>query len=480
MPVPGLHIARPPPAEAPLAARADVALFVGEIAFRQPTASQQDKPCFVTSFAAFADIFDWQQRSVDGSPGLTVPTTLGLAVQSFFAEGGQSCHILRTMDPPALSGDDAPGPGIDPLARLNAILPDPMPGPDRPSLWRGITHLHGLADVALLLIPDLPEIFAAPRGLVKPPSPPAADEVFRPLMLSPDLTRRQDFRPPVGAPRLDGDGATRWAAAVGRISAFLGIRPDVTVLLSVPLAKQGVKAPTANSMLAAVASIAGGSTQLQLIHPWIETTASLVMPEGVIPADGAVAGVIARNALLRGGFRSAAGQSVTTARRVHPSLERREIEVPQDKLGDWLGASLTLIGKDGQGQPGFSLLSDTMISYDSGQRAGSLQRLRGIIIRAARQAGEPLLFEPSGASTWARLRHRFEDLMDRLWRLNALDGVTAADAYQVRCDRSTMTQSDMDAGRLVAAITFTTAEPVQRITLRLALGGASTADRRAA
>jgi hypothetical protein len=63
----------------------------------------------------------------------------------------------------------------------------------------------------------------------------------------------------------------------------------------------------------------------------------------------------------------------------------------------------------------------------------------------------------------------------RLWQLDALDGDTISDAFSVRCDRSTMTQNDLDNGRLVAMVSFNAASTVEliRVTLALETSGAS-------
>jgi phage tail sheath protein FI len=65
--------------------------------------------------------------------------------------------------------------------------------------------------------------------------------------------------------------------------------------------------------------------------------------------------------------------------------------------------------------------------------------------------------------------------MTRLWRLNALEGATLQDAFSVRCDASTMTQNDLDQGRLVAEVIFTAAATIEtiRVTLALETGGAT-------
>jgi phage tail sheath protein FI len=59
--------------------------------------------------------------------------------------------------------------------------------------------------------------------------------------------------------------------------------------------------------------------------------------------------------------------------------------------------------------------------------------------------------------------------MTRLWNLNALDGATSTDAFTVRCDSSTMTQNDLDNGRLIAYVTFNPASIIEQITVKLAM-----------
>ena len=48
-------------------------------------------------------------------------------------------------------------------------------------------------------------------------------------------------------------------------------------------------------------------------------------------------------------------------------------------------------------------------------------------------------------------------------------GVSAAEAYSVRCDATTTSQNDLDNGRVVAEVRFAPAHPVGLITVVLAL-----------
>jgi uncharacterized protein len=503
MPPPVIRIIRPASGEPALSSRADVVLFAGEVQRRSgPVADAMkdkgDPPQFFTSFAAFAQVFAWEKRPVGFMTDTDIPTTLGLAVQAFFAEGGQACHVVRTRDPVPLPAPDRPKESKAEResrihARLDAVIPATMPGADEPAAWRGLAHLYGLPDVALLVLPDLPDIFASAQERLTQVAPLFPPEMFRPLSEAPpqgQIIATQ--RPPISAPRLDHKGAEDWARAVARVTQFLRQprggqhRSDVMFLTAMPLPVRNDGTLTPTKMLAELASANGQSPLLQLVYPWVETRASTTQPEGLQSPDGVLAGVLARNALARGAFRSAADLPIATILKLEPVLERAVIEAPQEAHVDWLGARLTLLAPSQNGYRLLSdttmapVLSDTTMAPDLARRAGGIGRLIGVLIRAARQAGEGLVFEASGEATWTRLRRRYEALLTEFWRLGALAGSSPAEAFSVRCDHTTMTQADIDNGRLVATISFTAAQPVQFITVQLALGGDGTAARRAA
>ncbi len=95
----------------------------------------------------------------------------------------------------------------------------------------------------------------------------------------------------------------------------------------------------------------------------------------------------------------------------------------------------------------------------------------GAILRAARRVGESALFEASGPALWARTRRSLEQTLLAFWREGALGGATANEAFTVRCDRSTMSQNDLDNGRLRVEIAVLPVAAVERITVVLELSG---------
>ncbi|MGE4044206.1 MAG: phage tail sheath C-terminal domain-containing protein [Acetobacteraceae bacterium] len=540
MPFPELLLRQAPPPGQGLSSRADVALFVGLVPRRTGVAVPDDLrawlqaagwagsgpfarsgaqvdalldiPVPVDDWAAFERLFAWDQRIVrPGGPG-RIPCALGLAVRSFFEAGGVRAYIVRTGDPlPLLPGAPAAAviahkhrvidwsPGAPPPGAAHRVPLIPGSGPGSPpqatdpATWRGVAHVWGVEEAAMLSLPDLPELCSGPpMPLPAIPAPPPVAEQFKPC--APPVP---GYEPPeqvnrlaIAAPRLDRGDYRAWAGAIRHVLGMLSVpqgsahRRDVMLVASLPLPsfapgavpnqteswpfaildRIGVPAP--GQRLLNLDQI--GSARLQLAYPWIETAASAGLPEGVEGAEGVLMGTIARTSLSVGAFRSAAGSDLPSVRRALPELGtaalRRGLEGGR---ADWLGDRLCLIGRR---VGGFTLLSDSTMAASRAWRAGGVSRLMGIILRASRFLGQDRLFEPAGETFWNAIRLDLESFLERLRQAGALDGATVDQAYTVRCDRTTMTQADIDAGRTIVSIGFTAAQPIERITVTLALG----------
>ena len=59
---------------------------------------------------------------------------------------------------------------------------------------------------------------------------------------------------------------------------------------------------------------------------------------------------------------------------------------------------------------------------------------------------------PVEESTWARVRHDAGNVLTVLWRNGELLGARPEQAFYVKCDRTTMTQNDIDNGRLIIEV----------------------------
>jgi len=539
MSLPGVTIIRREPGPAVQLGRADVALFVGLVA-REPaplpdrlrafladggwvpmtlpesgdsavTQALLGIPVPVESWDEFTALYRWSGRPVEqGSPD-TVPSNLGLAVRSFFAEGGRKAYIVRTGDPLALVdfslGEaafvaakraliDGLGKarlgqaGLERLPLLPGFAqPGNDPDPSYRETWMGSAAVFGIEDVAMLLLPDLIELCAGrPERATGEGEPPPPSEEFKPCApaLPAALPGGRPAMPEWRAPRLAPDDYALWSRALAYALDLLGRprgpshRRDVMLVgaLPLPLASSGLDHGEERNPLLVLSESGAvvkdatlfsgdyiGNARLQLAYPWVATEASRDCPEGVESPEGVFAGLVAKQALAKGAFHSAAGQEPVTVRGTVPTLDLADLRSATDR-SDWLGERLSLIGtRHGR----LTLLSDSTMADSPGWRPGGVSRLMNIVLRAARHIGQDQMFEPSGPELWSRLRGQMERLLDDLAARGALTSAAGEPAYQVRCDRTTMTQFDIDAGRAIVEVGFTAAYPVVRITVSLNL-----------
>jgi phage tail sheath protein FI len=118
---------------------------------------------------------------------------------------------------------------------------------------------------------------------------------------------------------------------------------------------------------------------------------------------------------------------------------------------------------------GIQLVSDVTTARPPAQRPANIRRVLGLIARAARSLGDAAVFESSGPALWRQLTLATENLLDAFWQAGALNGATARAAYSVECGATTMSQADLDAGRVIVRIAVVPAASVERIEVSLVL-----------
>jgi phage tail sheath protein FI len=78
-----------------------------------------------------------------------------------------------------------------------------------------------------------------------------------------------------------------------------------------------------------------------------------------------------------------------------------------------------------------------------------------------------VVFEDNSELLWGAVRRTVADFLFDEWKSGALLGSKPEEAYFVRCDRSTMTQNDLDNGRLVCLVGVAPVKPAEFITFRI-------------
>jgi phage tail sheath protein FI len=78
-----------------------------------------------------------------------------------------------------------------------------------------------------------------------------------------------------------------------------------------------------------------------------------------------------------------------------------------------------------------------------------------------------VVFEINDEPLWARVRRSIGDFLTTLWRDGMLQGAKKEQAYFVKCDRTTMTQADIDNGRLICVIGIAPVKPAEFVIFRI-------------
>lgn len=450
-----------------------------------------DVPVPVDTWDVFDALFAWDQRPLVTGTSRMADTTLGAAVRRFFLHGGRKCFVVRAGDPWSLFTDLSTRAGF----RERLLRGVPAPTPVDRLTWRGVAHLFGLPEVSFLCTPNLPELFAVDAGAIAPEDELEVEERFVECSTrQPAATSRGLRAFPV--PRCNDEGYAAWAvavAAIGRLlerharevqfvatlplpvdEALLRADPDV-VALPPAERRHGVAVRAFASRVAQWQAARSIQTAfVQLVYPWLQTRESVRLPGGVEPPDAMLAGLLANNALTRGTWRSAAREPVFGLLDLEPvlSVSEMERELPFQGPEGNRRVPRTVRDRISLFTPtptGFQLLSDVTTDDDESYRPANVNRLVASIVRAARIAGEDIVFANNGEALWRRLRAALEELLLGLWGEGALTGAFSSEAFEVRCDRSTTTQADLDAGRVIARVQFNAANPIEQITVAFAM-----------
>jgi phage tail sheath protein FI len=77
------------------------------------------------------------------------------------------------------------------------------------------------------------------------------------------------------------------------------------------------------------------------------------------------------------------------------------------------------------------------------------------------------VFVPNDAPLWQKAAASASDVLMREWQRGALQGARPEQAFFVKCDRTTMTQDDLDHGRLVMVVGVAPLSPAEFVIVRI-------------
>jgi phage tail sheath protein FI len=207
-----------------------------------------------------------------------------------------------------------------------------------------------------------------------------------------------------------------------------------------------------------------------LYYPWVRILDPITRREINLPPSGFVTGIYARNDITRAVYKAPANEVVNLALGFESMINKGQ----QDVLNpEGINCFRFFEGR------GFRLWGARTTSSDPEWKYVNLRRYFAYLEHSIDKGTQWAVFEPNGELLWANVRRTIEDFLFNEWQSGALLGDKPEKSFFVRCDRSTMTQNDLDNGRLVCLIGVVALRPAEYVIFRI---GQATADslRRAA
>ncbi|RKH81322.1 phage tail sheath family protein [Corallococcus sp. AB045] len=208
------------------------------------------------------------------------------------------------------------------------------------------------------------------------------------------------------------------------------------------------------------------SSHAALYYPWVKVLDPVTRQPIFLPPSGFVAGIFARNDINRAVYKAPANEVVNGALGFEVNLNKSQQEVLNP---EGINAFRFFEGR------GYRLWGARTISSDPEWKYVNLRRYFAYLERSIDKGTQWAVFEPNGEQLWANVRRTIEDFLLNEWQTGALLGDKPEKAYFVKCDRSTMTQNDLDNGRLICLIGVAPLRPAEFVIFRI---GQWTGDRK--
>lgn len=200
------------------------------------------------------------------------------------------------------------------------------------------------------------------------------------------------------------------------------------------------------------------STYAAFYYPWIRVLDPITQKEINLPPSGFVAGIYARNDVNRAVYKAPANEVVTLAIGFETLLNKSQQEVLNP---EGVNAFRFFEGR------GYRLWGARTISSDPEWKYVNLRRYFAYLEHSIDRGTQWAVFEPNGDLLWANVRRTVSDFLFNEFQMGALLGTKPEDAYFVKCDRSTMTQNDLDNGRLVCLVGVAPLRPAEFVIFRV-------------
>ena len=200
------------------------------------------------------------------------------------------------------------------------------------------------------------------------------------------------------------------------------------------------------------------STYAAMYHPWLQMYDAGSKHAAYFPPSGAMAGIYARSDNERGVHKAPANEVVRGCTGLSCSYNTGE----QDILNP-LGVNL-IRAFPGRG---IRVWGARTISSNGLWKYVNVRRLFIYVEESIKANTNWVVFEPNSEALWSRVTRTIANFLATCWRSGALAGSSPDQAFFVECGPTTMTQDDIDNGRLICQIGIAPVKPAEFVIFRI-------------
>lgn len=206
------------------------------------------------------------------------------------------------------------------------------------------------------------------------------------------------------------------------------------------------------------------SSYAAMFVPWLGTpnplasAGSAASAEIFVPPTGFMAGIWARNDQQHGVAKAPANEVVLGVSRLE-----RDISFAEQGILNPLGINCIRYFPN----RGFRVWGARTTSSDTEFMYLNVRRYLIYLEHSVDNSTQWAVFENNGPALWSRVKEAIDSFLYNEWKSGNLLGDTASQAYFVRCDRTTMTQNDLDNGRMICLIGVAVLKPAEFVIFRI-------------
>jgi phage tail sheath protein FI len=195
-----------------------------------------------------------------------------------------------------------------------------------------------------------------------------------------------------------------------------------------------------------------------LYYPWLVVRDPSISQDVQLAPGAHMAGIYARVDGERGVHKAPANEVVRSIVGFADDVTKRE----QDLLNpEGINALRFFPGR------GYRVWGARTLSSDASWKYINVRRIFLFVEESILKGTQWVVFEPNDEPLWARVRATIKNFLRTQWRAGALQGATEEEAFFVRCDRTTMTQDDIDNGLLICELGIAPVKPAEFVVFRI-------------